>query len=284
MEICAELENGMVVKEKEKIPEMVYSKITKINRIYLNPTNCRTTPEVVKAIKEADCIVYGPGSLYTNVIPCLLVNGVIKAIKESKAIKIYVNNIMTEQGQTDNYTMSEHIKAITDHVGQDIIDFCIYDSGEVVPEYIKKYIKEGSELVEQDESNVKGIQLVQRNLSYIQDERIRHNPDAVAAAIIEIICEDLKFKDKQNDPKYVMMNAKLKYEKKMKNIPKTNKHKKQPERKHIQGKQSKFVRQYGDRIQSIRNTDANIRKNKMKMEEKTEENNRPRRRNRLRTK
>ena len=284
MEICAELENGMVVKEKEKIPEMVYSKITKINRIYLNPTNCRTTPEVVKAIKEADCIVYGPGSLYTNVIPCLLVNGVIKAIKESKAIKVYVNNIMTEQGQTDNYTMSEHIKAITDHVGQDIIDFCIYDSGEVVPEYIKKYIKEGSELVEQDESNVKGIQLVQRNLSYIQDERIRHNPDAVAAAIIEIICEDLKFKDKQNDPKYVMMNAKLKYEKKMKNIPKTNKHKKQPERKHIQGKQSKFVQQYGDRIQSIRNTDANIRKNKMEMQEKTEENNRPRRRNRLKTK
>ena len=83
-------------------------------------------------------------------------------------------------------------------------------------EGLKKYIKEGSELVEQDESNVKGIQLVQRNLSYIKDERIRHNPDAVAAAIIEIICEDLKFKDKQNDPKYVMMNAKLKYEKKMK--------------------------------------------------------------------
>ncbi len=284
MEICAELENGMIVKEKEKIPEMVYSKITKISRIYINPTNCRTTPEVVNAIKEADCIVYGPGSLYTNVIPCLLVNGVIKAIKESKAIKIYVNNIMTEQGQTDNYTMSEHIKAITDHVGQNIIDFCIYDSGEVVPEYIKKYIKEGSELVEQDENNVKGIQLVQRNLSYIKDERIRHNPDAVAAAIIEIICEDLKFKDKQNDPKYVMMNAKLKYEKKMKNIPKTNKHKKQPEKKHIQGKQSKFVQQYGDRIQSIKNTDVNIRRNKMRMQEQSEKAVRTRRRNRLKNK
>ena len=81
-----------------------------------------------------------------------------------------------------------------------------------------------------------------------------------------------------------MMNAKLKYEKKMKNIPKTNKHKKQPERKHVQGKQSKFVQQYGDRIQSIRNTDANIRKNKMEMQEKAEENTKPRRRNRLKTK
>ncbi len=281
MEICAELDNGIVVKEKEKIPEIVYDKITKINRIYINPTNCRTTPEVTEAIKDAECIVIGPGSLYTNVIPCLLVNGVTKAIKESKAIKIYVNNIMTEQGQTDNYTMSEHIKAITDHVGQGIIDFCIYDSGEVVPEYIKKYNKEGSDLVEQDESNVKGIELIQKNLSYIKDERIRHNPDAVAAAIIEIICDDLKFKDNQNDPKYVMMNAKLKFEKKMNHIPKTKKHVKLPDKKHMQGKQSKFVQQYGDRIQSIKNTDENIKRNKLKLENQQKQENRPRRRNRL---
>lgn len=267
MEICAELNNGMVIKEKEKIPEIVFQKIAKINRIFVNPTNCRTTPEVVKAIKNADAIVMGPGSLYTNVIPCLLVSGVVKAIKESKAIKIYVNNIMTEQGQTDNYSMADHINAIIDHVGQDIMDFCIYDSGEVVPEYIKIYNKEGSEVVEQDEQNVKGIELIQRNLSYIKDERIRHNPDAVAAAIIEIICDDLKFKDKQNDPKYVMMNAKLKYEKKINKLPKIKKHEKVPNnRKHMQGKQSKFLELYGDRVQSIKNTDENIKRNKLKLE------------------
>ncbi len=267
MEICAELSNGMVITEKEKIPQVVFEKIQKINRIYVNPTNCRTTPEVVKAIKNADAIVLGPGSLYTNVIPGLLVSGVSKAIKESKAIKIYINNIMTEQGQTDDYSMSDHINAIIEHVGQDIIDFCVYDSGEVIPEYIKRYNKEGADLVEQDEQNVKGIELVQRNLSYIKDNEVRHNPNAVAAAIIEIICDDLKFKDKQNDPQYVMMNAKLKYDKKINKLPRINKHEKVKEnKKHLQGRHSKFLELYGDRVKSIKNTDENIKRNKLRIE------------------
>lgn len=131
MKICAELDNGMVIEDKDKIPEVVYEKVTKINRVYISPTNCRTTPEVVEAIKNADCIVIGPGSLYTNVIPNLLVNGVAKAIKESKAIKTYICNIMTEPGQTDNYGVSDHVNAIIDHVGQGIIDYCVYDTGKL---------------------------------------------------------------------------------------------------------------------------------------------------------
>ena len=103
MDIIAELENGYIVKEKSRIAEVVTEKITKINRIMLNPSNCRPAPGVVEAIKNADCIIIGPGSLYTNVIPNLLINGVTKAIKESNAIKVYISNIMTEPGQTDNY-------------------------------------------------------------------------------------------------------------------------------------------------------------------------------------
>lgn len=94
--ICAELENGMVVEEKEKIPEVVFDKVTKINRMYIKPSNCVPAPGVLEAIKKADAIIIGPGSLYTNVIPNLLVKNVSRTIKESKAIKIYVNNIMTE--------------------------------------------------------------------------------------------------------------------------------------------------------------------------------------------
>ena len=117
MKICAELDNGYVVEEKDKIPEIVNDKMTKINRVYLKPSNCRPAPGVLEAIKEADSIIIGPGSLYTNVIPNLLVNGVAKAIRESKAIKIYVNNIMTEPGQTDDYSVEDHIKAIIEHCG-----------------------------------------------------------------------------------------------------------------------------------------------------------------------
>ena len=89
IKICAELEDGTIIENREKIPEEVTNRISKINRIFINPTNCRPAPGVLEAIQEADAIIIGPGSLYTNVIPNLLVSGVAKAIRESKAIKIY---------------------------------------------------------------------------------------------------------------------------------------------------------------------------------------------------
>ena len=280
MKICAELDNGMVIEEKEKIPEAVIDKVAKINRVYVSPTNCRTTKEVLDAIKNADCIVIGPGSLYTNVIPNLLVNGVAKAIKESKAIKTYICNIMTEPGQTDNYSVSDHINAIIEHVGQGIIDFCVYDTGEVVPEYIKKYNQEGAELVEQDIQKIKGkgIKLIQRNLSTIVDnDRIRHNSDVIASSIIELICDDLKYKDKQDDPQYIMLKAKSDYEKKMKNTKKTIKKNEKSKKKNEdkkekakqKGKKSKFVSKYGKRIESIKNTER-IKKENMRIMKEVE--------------
>lgn len=78
VDICAELEDGTVIESKEKIPQVVNERISKISRIYLYPTNCKVAPGVIEAINEADAIVIGPGSLYTNVIPNLLVPGVQK--------------------------------------------------------------------------------------------------------------------------------------------------------------------------------------------------------------
>ena len=262
MNITAELQNGYLVTEKSKIAEVVYEKVTKINRIYLNPTNCRPAPGVLEAIKEADCIIIGPGSLYTNVIPNLLVPGVSKAIKESSGFKIYVSNIMTEYGQTDNYTLHDHIKAIIDHAGKGIVDYCIYDTGEIVPEYIRQYNKEGSELVEQDIAKVKeeGIKLIQRNLSTVENGRIRHNPDAIATSIVQLICDDLKFRDMQNDTQFIMLDSKIKdTKKKMKNNKKKNV-KKKDTKKHSN---SKFFEKYNDRIQSIQES-ANKKPEHMK--------------------
>ena len=171
--------NEIFNMKKSRIPEVVSDKITKINRIMLNPSNCRPAPGVVDAIKNADCIIIGPGSLYTNVIPNLLVNGVAKAIKESTAIKVYVSNIMTEPGQTDNYSVTDHINAIIEHCGTGLIDYCIYDTGEIIPEFIKKYNLEGQDLVEQDVDKIKGIKFLQRDLSMISNDLIRHDPSLV---------------------------------------------------------------------------------------------------------
>ena len=257
---------GYIVEEKSRIPEVVSEKITKINRILISPSNCRPSPGVVEAIKQADCIVIGPGSLYTNVIPNLLINGVTKAIKESAAIKVYVSNIMTEPGQTDNYTVSDHLNAIIDHCGTGVVDYCIYDTGEIIPEFIKKYNLEGQDLVEQDIEKVRGIKFLQRNLSMIKDKHIRHDPNLVAASIIELICDDLKYQDKQNDPQYLMLNTKLREEKRINKIKKNmeKKSKKADKGKHTKKQQwkskSKFSNKYSDRIASIREADEKARK------------------------
>ena len=272
VKICAELENGMVVEEKDKIPEIVFDKVTKINRIYISPSNCVPAPGVLEAIKNADAIIIGPGSLYTNVIPNLLVKNVSRTIKESKAIKIYVNNIMTEPGQTDNYTISDHIQAIIDHAGIGILDYCIYDTGEVIPEYIRKYNMGGQDLVEQDiqKCKEKGIKLLQRNLSTIIDDNIRHNPKAVAEAIIQIICDDLKFKDKQNDPEYIMLNSRLKEEKRRKKnvrpIFKVNNNSKNHSTR-IEKRKSRFSEKYKERVESIKTSDKKKIENQMRAKE-----------------
>ena len=263
IDICAELEDGTVIENKDEIPEVVTRKVSKINRVFISPSNCMPAPGVIEAINNADAIIIGPGSLYTNVIPNLLVKGVAKAVKENKGFKIYISNIMTEPGQTDNYSLSEHIKAIHEHAGKGIIDYCIYDTGEIVPEFVRKYNREGQDLVEQDTAKAKeqGIKLIQRNLSHIDVELIRNNPDAIGYSIIELICEDMKFRDMENDSRYVMLNSKLKDTKKK--LKTTMPKQKTTKSKHIRDERlSKFAMKYQDRLYSIKQSDAKTQKRK----------------------
>ena len=266
MKICAELGNGYVVEEKSKIATMVYEKLTKINRVYLSPNNCKPTPGVIEAIKNADSIIIGPGSIYTNIIPNLLISGVARAIRESKARKFYVCNIMTEPGLTDNYSVADHINAIIEHCGEGLIDYCLYDTGEIVPEYIKKYNLDGADLVEQDLKNIKekDIRFIKENLSIIKDNAIRHNANLIADIVVQVICDDMKFMDKQNEPEYLIMNSKLKADKEINKKKKRDSKKKKKDtlsKKTRIGK-SKFASKYQDRIKSIKNTEKSIQKNK----------------------
>lgn len=274
MKICAELGNGYVVEEKSKIATMVYEKLTKINRVYLSPTNCKPTPGVIEAIQEADSIIIGPGSLYANIIPNLLVNGVSRAIKESKAKKFYVCNIMTEPGLTDNYSVADHVNAIVEHCGEGLINYCLYDTGEIIPEYIKKYNLDGSDLVEQNFKDVKErkIRFIKKNLSMIKDDSIRHDANLIADIVIQVICDDLKYMDKQNEPEYMMMNSKLKADKEINKQKKKDSKKKNKEngKKTEKIGKSKFATKYQDRIQSIKDTDKNIKNNKKAEQKKVQ--------------
>lgn len=274
MSICAELGDGTIVEGKDVIPRVVSDKIEKINRVYISPTNCKPAPGVLEAIKDADAIIIGPGSLYTNVISNLLIKNVAKTIKESKAMKIYVSNIMTEPGQTDDFSLSNHLEAIIEHIGEGIIDYCLYDTGEVVPEFVKIYNKKGSDLVEFDIQKAKetGIKLIQNNFSYIENDNIRHDPDLLAETIMQMICDEMKFKDKQNDSQYVMLNSKLKNNKKNKKTRTARriKDKSTKNKARRMERKSKFAQKYHKRIKSIQTSEEERIKNIAKIEEDDE--------------
>jgi uncharacterized cofD-like protein len=116
--LCAELDDASTVEGESKIPHGQ----APISRVYLRPGDAQAYPEAMQAIAQADMIVIGPGSLYTSIMPNLLVDGIAHSIKASRALKVYVCNVATQPGETDGYDVSQHIKALHDHVGRGVFD------------------------------------------------------------------------------------------------------------------------------------------------------------------
>lgn len=267
--ISAELKNGTIIENRNNIADAVWDKVSPIQRIYVTPSNSRPAPGVLEAIRDADCIVIGPGSLYTNILPNLLIKGVAKGIKESKAIKIFVSNLMTEPGQTDDYNVSDHLKAIEEHVGKGLIEFCICDTGEIAPEFIRRYNLNGADIVNEDIQKLRSmnVKVIQKDLAVVKGDYIRHDADTLASIIVEIICNDLKFKDKQNDPQYIVLNSKQKETKKSEKEKEKAKsyinkeYKKQIEKKNRMRVKSKFSQKYNDRIKAIKTSEENREEN-----------------------
>ena len=185
---------------------------------------------------------------------------------------------MTEPGQTDNYSLSDHIRVIHSHVGRGVIDYCLADTADLIPEYVRKYNMEGSDIVELDSSKVtaQGIKLIKRDLSCIESGGvIRHNSDKVARVIMKLICNELKFKDLQNDTEYLLIESVMKNQKKYiaKLEKQSKKHKKIVKKATNKVKsnkkkaKSKFATKYKDRVESIQNSDNQMLENRKIAEE-----------------
>lgn len=159
-----------------------------IKDLFLVPQKCQPVPETIKAIENADAIVIGPGSLYTSIIPNLLVNGVSEAIAGSSACKIYISNIMTEKGETDNYTTTDHVKAINTYAGRPVIDYVLANSG-IIDEFRKNRYREENAVpvrTNQDEIKAMGMQLICTDL--LSDyKQAWHDSAKLAQAIFKII-------------------------------------------------------------------------------------------------
>ena len=173
------------------------SSITKaggvIDHVYITPSRVKPNEDVLKAIEEADYIIMGPGSLYTSIIPNLVISNVSEKIRESKAKKIYVCNVMTQHGETDNYSVCDHIVAINKHVEENIFDLVIANSREFDDSILSKYHKEKQEPVKIDQEKIEelGIKLIKNNdVGIVDNNTIRHNADKVSELIYDYIIDD----------------------------------------------------------------------------------------------
>lgn len=197
--LYAELEDGTIIKGESQIPIKQQASNKRIRRVFLKPVNCKPLPVALNEIQDADAIILGPGSLYTSIIPNVLVKNMAKAINSSSALKIYVCNIMTQQGETVGYSLSEHIKAINDHGNKLLIDYAIANTGEIPNQLLEKYKTEDAYpvLIDYDIIADMGIKVLGGDYVSIENGYLRHNFNELAKRIFKLINEEKLQKDKK---------------------------------------------------------------------------------------
>jgi uncharacterized cofD-like protein len=180
----AELENGRVVTGETRISRARRHRIT---RLRLVPPRCRPVPETREALAQADLITIGPGSLFTSLVPNLLVQGLARLVAESKAIKVYVGNLMTQPGESLGMTASQHIQAICEHAGRPLFDYAILNNGPIPARTVRRYRTEGAEPVINDLEEIRRLNIlpVLDNL-VAAGEVVRHDAEGLARVILRL--------------------------------------------------------------------------------------------------
>ena len=187
--LMAEYEDGSRIIGESKIPEANKP----IRKLHIQPAESKPTNEAVEAIRKADFIILGPGSLYTSIMPNLLIVDIYKEIERSKAIKIYICNVMTQSGETDNYKASDHIKAIVTHTTPKIITHCIVNTGKVPDNLLGKYSQTHAYPVAPDSDQIRkmGYNAIEGNVISTQDY-VRHDPHKLSRLIFDLTVNSKK--------------------------------------------------------------------------------------------
>lgn len=183
--LVAQHKDGSITEGEDKIPRTRVP-IQRVSFRSLAPVSA--TPEAIKAIQQAQIIVLGPGSLYTSIIPNLLIKEITETIVSSQALKIYVCNIMTQPGETDNFTAADHIKTLVAHSHPRIFDFCMVNSGPIPEPALSRYAQEGSRPVALDlkEIRLMGYRVISESCVTVEDGVIRHDSSKLAKIIIQL--------------------------------------------------------------------------------------------------
>lgn len=187
--LLAEMTDGTIVQGESQIPKAK----KRIRRVFLEPPEPRPLAEALQAIEQADGIVIGPGSLYTSILPNLLVKDMTDAIRASRARKIYVCNVMTQLGETDQFSASDHVKVIYDHVGERLFEVVIINN-QVPPRSIQKqYAQKNQQMVRPDIEQIYrlGCHVIADNLLLYQSV-IRHDAERISKHIYQLVTNQMK--------------------------------------------------------------------------------------------
>ncbi len=180
----AELADGSFVEGETTITKSPSA----VKHVMLHPSNVEPLEETIRSIELADCIIMGPGSVYTSVVPNLLVRGIPEAIHESDALKIYVCNVMTQPGETDGFNASDHVKAVAGHVEEKVFSHVLVNHERPSKELLSKYAAENQFFVEPDVAAVRELGYKPILGDYIsQTNVVRHDPEKLANAILKLI-------------------------------------------------------------------------------------------------
>ncbi|MET1248313.1 YvcK family protein [Sporolactobacillus sp. STCC-11] len=183
----AVMSDGSIIEGESHITEVN----KRIEHVFLKPADICPLPESIRAIREADMITFGPGSLYTSVIPNLLVPELAKEIERAKARKVYVCNIMTQKGETNHFTASQHIEAIHRHVARPFIDTIVVNSQPIKRDLLKRYAAEESEPVRIDweRLNDLGVDVIHGPLIKTTRGMVRHDEAVVGRMLLSLFTQ-----------------------------------------------------------------------------------------------
>jgi len=186
--LVAELEDGTEVRGETHIT----ASRAAIRRLRLEPEQCLPLPEALRTIRNADVITVGPGSLYTSILPNLLVAKVSQAIGESRATKIFICNLMTQPGETDNYSARQHLETVKSYAPEIHFDFVVVNDKRITPEQVERYALEGAQQIGIDDDLLESIaDLLDRSTRVIRanlledGEKVRHDSRLLASIVIE---------------------------------------------------------------------------------------------------
>ncbi len=190
--LVAYLENGKIINGESNIPKQVIKEKSRIKRIEYDKENVKSLSDVPIAIMDADIILIGPGSLYTSIIPSLIIDDVKKALIKTDAKIVFITNLMTQRGETDNYSIKNHVEASIDHISENIFDYVLVSNGEISDKDKERYRKDGSEILlvtKEDRKYFKenNIEIIEDKFLEVVKGYVRHDSMKIANILEKLV-------------------------------------------------------------------------------------------------